>query len=156
MQWSHFDDALLYLILCSFVVERALAVLYETEFYIRNFSYYENVKPGFAIIFATIFAGFLDVNLYELLSDGKSASYDWSDPRNLVVVTFTGLFLAGGSKPSMKLFRDVMGIQSSAEKHRRNEAISIPKNPADTVVKAASGDKIARKLIDDMLDNALS
>jgi hypothetical protein len=156
IQWGQYLNTLLYLIVCAFLLERALAVIFETQFYIDTFANWQDAKPSVAIVFAIIFAAVLDVNLYSLLDVGKSSEYDWSNERDWFVLLFSGLFLAGGSKPSIKLFKDLWNIQSSAERNRKNAAVTIPKVPADAATKAANGDKAARKLLDDMLDNVLT
>ena len=76
---------------------------------------------------------------------------DWAG--NVLIIVLTGIFVAGGSKASLKLFKDVMNIKSSAEARKESGAISVPANPARSSVEAAKGDQTARQISYEMLDN---
>jgi hypothetical protein len=65
-----------------------------------------------------VFVLLVDLNLAAVIKDETSNSYVWcagylNFTWNMSIVLITGIFIAGGSKASPKLFRDVLGIQSS-------------------------------------------
>ena len=113
-----FTQAMTLIIFCSFIVERSLAVLFETEFFIQTFGQRRHIRPTIAIFYAMFFVLIIDLNLASVIKTGENTGYSWlSQPTdslwNFAVIGATGIFVAGGSKASLKLFRDVLGIQSS-------------------------------------------
>lgn len=153
---------MLLLIFASFVVERSLAVVYETDFYIRRLGDRKYLKPTIAVLYAAGFVWIVNINLVELVNLGTKKSgagigYHWgglwADVNNILIIVVTGIFVAGGSKASLKLFRDVMNIKSSAETKRSQESVTIPVDPAGSGVSAAKGNKEAKQLSYDFLDH---
>jgi hypothetical protein len=162
MSFDTFVNAMLLLIFAAFLVERSLAVIFESDIYIAKWGGKRFVKPVVAVVYATVFVAIVGVNLVALItSDPEAGSadlgFDWSDGLNiaksLLIIVFTGIFVAGGSKASLKFFRDVMNIKSSAETRRQQSAVTVPAVPGKSAGDAAKGDNSARQLSYDMLDN---
>lgn len=162
MSWDAFSETMLLLILASFVVERSLAVVFETRVYIRRFGTSNMIKPTIAVIYAMVFVAVVDINIVEVIrqsSDGASTeySYSWTGgpatiAYNLLVITLTGIFIAGGSKASVKLFHDVLEIKSKDEAMRTKEVKAAPANPTNAATAAAGGNTEAELMLYNMFD----
>lgn len=161
MSWEAFSQAMLLLIFASFLVERSLAVLYESDLYIKRYGASTFLKPVIAVLYSTAFVATVDINLMTLVNPMPDAEYgfdwvnrsNWEWARNVLIILLTAVFVAGGSKASLKLFKDVMNIKSAAEARREQGAVSVPANPAKSSVEAAKGNNSARQLSYEMLDN---
>lgn len=154
-----FTQAMTLIIFCSFIVERSLAVLFETEFFIQKLGQGKHIRPAIAIIYAMFFVAIVDVNMASVIRTGENAGYTWlSNPTaslwNFAVITVTGIFIAGGSKASLKLFRDVLGIQSSYAAKVRGPVPTAPADPPQASLEAAKGNDKAKDLLFSMLDNS--
>lgn len=161
MSFDTFTQVMLLLIFASFVVERSLAVVYETDVYISRFGDKKYLKPTIAILYAAAFVWIADINLVELINLGAKKAptgigYHWdtlsTDVKNILIIVVTGVFVAGGSKASLKLFRDVLNIKSSAEARRAQGSVAVPVDPAGSSVAAAKGNKESKQLSYDFLD----
>lgn len=162
MSFDTFAQAMLLLIFASFVVERSLAVVYETDVYISRFGDKKYLKPTIAILYAAAFVWIVDINLVELINLGAKKpdadiGYHWNslsiNVMNVLIILVTGVFVAGGSKASLKLFRDVMNIKSSAETRREQGSVAVPVDPAGSGVAAAKGNKESKQISYDFLDH---
>ena len=163
MNWAAFSETMLLLILASFIVERSLAVMFETSVYIDKFGTSNLMKPLLAIIYSMIFVAVVDINVVEIIgqsaNDAQSEfSYTWAGVRvsqiayNLLVITLTGMFIAGGSKASLKLFRDVLNIKSTDEAMRKKEIKPAPAFPIEAAKAAAGGNTEAEIMLYNMFD----
>lgn len=102
-------EVLFTIVVLSFFVERALSVLFESRFYVQRFR---------------------GKSLKELVAFGVSAAICWrwqfdaisillvQDQTSVYGSMITGAVIAGGTKGSIKLFQDVLGWKSKAEKAR--------------------------------------
>jgi hypothetical protein len=103
-------EVLAAVVVLSFVVERALAIIFESEFYVKYLSSFE-IKEVVAFALSFYICWHWQFDIVSVLLRGETMS--------VLGEAITGAVIAGGSKASLKLFRDVIGIQSSAEKERR-------------------------------------
>ncbi len=161
MSWNAFGQSMLLLIMASFLVERSLAVIFETRFYILKFGANRQLKPLIAIFYATAFVAVIDINLAEVIrqagDENADYSYTWTGDyvdqiRNVLVVILTGIFIAGGSKASLKLFRDVWDIKSSEEATRNQSITAVPADPVQAAGAAANGNTQAENMLYNMFD----
>ena len=106
------------IVLLSFIVERALSILFESNFFISRFKG-KSLKEliAFAVSAAICYYWNFDA-LSILLVQEKTGLYG-----SLI----TGAVVAGGSKGSVKLFHDVLGMKSKAMKtHDAMQRVALP------------------------------
>ena len=105
VDWERTGEALMLIIILALVVERALAVIFENRIWLMHFD-----KPGLKELIAVIVSAWV--------------CFQWKfDAIGMIILTekttfpghiLTGLVIAGGSKASIKLFHDVLGMKSTA------------------------------------------
>jgi len=107
LDWDRVAEVLAAIVVLSFVLERALAVVFESRQFIRAFDG-KGVKDWIAaaVCIAVCFFWKFDAVSMIILSDHTT-------PFGEII---TGALLAGGSKASLKLFHDVLDARSSAHK----------------------------------------
>lgn len=140
LDWERAGEALALIIVFSFIIERALAIVFENKIWIRNVQV-DGIKEIIALL-VSIVACFV----WKL--DAVGMIFLTSPTTDAPGYFLTGAIIAGGSKASIKLFHDVLGIKSTAyatrhaqraEKHaedavkREREAAA---NPTPEVVEA--------------------
>lgn len=127
VNWDQLGEALALLVVLSFVVERALSPLFEAKWFIGK--PIDRFKEAIAVGLALLVGWYLDFDLLAILAHREVTGW-----LGLIV---TAAVVAGGSKASIKLFRDVLGFQSSAFKEeRRNQALAatdVARSRADTI-----------------------
>jgi hypothetical protein len=125
VDWERTGEALMLIIILAFLVERALAIVFESRIWLRKFD-----KSGAKEIIAAA------VSIW--------VCFQWKfDALGMIILTetttvpgyvITGLVIAGGSKASIKLFHDVLGMKSSAlEEHEAVQAATSTANVAKAV-----------------------
>lgn len=101
-------EALATIVVIAMILERSLAPLFEWSTFMEFHKKYRGLKEPIAIVISisvTTFYGFDSVAI--ILSQ---------DQNSLLGYIITGGVIAGGSKGSIKLFRDWMGWKSNARK----------------------------------------
>ena len=129
IDYGRLMEVLITIVVLSFVLERALAVVFEHRWFIlwaegtpEQPINRKGLKEIIASVVCVLFVWWQDF-------DAVSIILQSSEVPTLFGIVITGLIIAGGSKASTGLFRDVLGFMSSAEKARqganevRNEAI---------------------------------
>ena len=110
--WAVIFEALALVIVLAFVLERCLALVFESKFFI-HFSQNQEAKPvpkgDYKAPIAFVLA-VLTCLLYQI--DIVAALMSHSHPSVFGAVISGGL-VAGGSKASIKLFRDILGVYSN-------------------------------------------
>lgn len=113
IDWERLTEVLVTIVVLSFFLERALALVFESRVFIDRCS---------------------GKNLKEILAFALSAGVCWMwdfDALSIVLLKekvtvfgtlLTGAIIAGGSKASIKLFQDILGFKSSAVKEREVKA----------------------------------
>src|SRR5262245_27041968 len=111
-------EVLLTIVVLSFFVERALAVLFETGWFVDWSSKHskKGVKEMIALGVAFAVCRFWDFDALSILLV-KSKTQLWGQ-------ALTAAIIAGGSKASIKFFHDVIDAKSSAETERQKVARS--------------------------------
>jgi hypothetical protein len=123
-------EVLFTIIVLSFFVERALSLLFESRFFINRYAG-KSIKEliAFAVSVVVCYVWQFDA-LSILLVQEKMTIYG---------EVITGGVIAGGTKGSVKLFRELMGISSNAEKVRaanelaKTVKVGAPKTEDKTV-----------------------
>ena len=130
LDWERVGEVLTAIIVLSFVLERALAVPFESRFFIKRFEG-KGVKEWIAAgicVAVCIFWKFDAISMIIL-----------TDKTTVFGEIVTGCVIAGGSKASLKLFQDVMDVRSSAHEvaHPTDPETKRPKPEVDqSAVKA--------------------
>jgi hypothetical protein len=107
LDWERVTEVLATIVILSFLLERALAIVFTHRWYIGAFH-----KRGFKTPIALALAGYVcwrwrfDALSMIILTDSITV------PGTLI----TAGVIAGGSQASIKLFRDVLGFQAEVEK----------------------------------------
>lgn len=135
LDWERTLEALVGIIVLSFLVERACALLFESRWWIRLFedaslgetsdsqktnntskSEKKDIMPGrlyplkeiISFIVALLICYFWDFDAVSIIL--------LSDQIHLLGIVITALVVAGGSKASIALFHQILNVRSNAEK----------------------------------------
>jgi hypothetical protein len=106
-------EVLMGIIVLSFLVERALAPLFEATWFVERFAG-KGAKEPLTIAIAFAVCRFWDFDAISVIFL-KDHTQVWGH-------AITAGVIAGGSKASVKLFHDVFNVMSSAERARRGRA----------------------------------
>ena len=101
--------ALVAIVVVSFLLERALALLFETRFFI-NRAQGKSLKELIAFAFGVLVCWYWDFDAFSTILLKEKVT--------ILGVVLTGGIIAGGSKASVKLFRDIPRFRSTAEADR--------------------------------------
>lgn len=112
VDWGRVFEVLVAIVILAFLVERALALLFETRFFINRLQG-KNIKELIAFV---VGAGVC--LLWEF--DGLSMIF-LKEKVTWYGAIITGGVVAGGSKASIKLFKDILGFKSVAEAARLDQ-----------------------------------
>jgi len=107
-------EVLFMIVVLSFFVERALAPFFESRFFIKRFQE-KSLKEVIAFAVGALICWQWQFDALSILLVQDTVSVYGS--------VITGAIIAGGSKASVKLFRDMMGIASKAEQARTSEKL---------------------------------
>ncbi len=111
IDYERLMEVLITIVILSFFIERALSVFFESGIFIKKTKGKKGVKETISVVvsIAVCWAWDFDALTIILVS---------SDHMTYGGIIITGAIVAGGSKASIALFRDVMGFMSNAEKKR--------------------------------------
>ena len=105
-------EVLMTIVVLAMIIERTLSILFESRPFIKKTEGKSGIKEliTFAVCcFVCIYWQF----------DAISVLIVSSDKMTIPGMVITAGIVAGGSKGSIKLFKDVLGFMSSAEKERK-------------------------------------
>jgi hypothetical protein len=118
IDYERLMEVLIAIVVLSFLLERAMSVLFEHRWFIRwaegsgdQPKNRKGLKEIIASIACVAFCWWQDFDSVSIILQTSETPTFWG-------VVITGLMIAGGSKASIALFRDVLGFMSSAEKER--------------------------------------
>lgn len=98
-------QVLFMIVVLSFIVERALSILFESRFFIRKFEK-RSLKELIAFITSATICWYWNFDAISILIvQEKTTVYG---------AIITGAVIAGGSKGSVKLFKELLGVKSKA------------------------------------------
>ena len=113
IQWDILIEVLVLVVVISFIAERFLALLFETHWWLK-WSHQRKTnnqggtgKPLIAFVFSLIICFVFQIDVMAVLMNHPHAS--------LLGEIITAGVIAGGSKASLKLFRDVLDIKKEYE-----------------------------------------
>ena len=109
MDWERLSEVLIGIVVLAFLVERALALLFESRFFIDR-AQGKSFKEVIAFFVAVGVCWIWDFDAFSIIFLKEHVT--------LLGVVLTGAVVAGGSKASVKLFRDILGFKSQAENAR--------------------------------------
>ena len=107
VDWERVIEVLSVIVILSFLLERALAPFFESRIFIGRFKQ-KGLKEIIAVIVGAIICIVWQFDAISIIV--------LKDSMTLLGEIITGAVIAGGSKASIKLFRDVMGFKSTAQR----------------------------------------
>jgi hypothetical protein len=110
IDWERLFEVLVAIVVLSFFVERALAPLFESNFYINRLQG-KSLKEIIAFVVGALVCWFWDFDAFSVIFLKKTVTVPGT--------VLTGAIIAGGSKASIRLFRDVLGFKSGSEDLRQ-------------------------------------
>lgn len=117
LNYERLFEVLVTIVIFSFFIERALSVIFESRWFINMYEANQRrkgLKEFLALVVSIAICVFwkFDALSIIMVSHGEMQISGY---------ILTGAVVAGGSKASIKLFKDVMGFMSSAEKERMDK-----------------------------------
>ena len=112
LDWERTFEALVTIVIMAFLIERALALLFETRIFIK-IAQGKSFKELIAFAVAAIICIQWEFDAISMILLSERVTIFGS--------IVTGAIIAGGSKASIKLFKDIMGFMSTAESERISE-----------------------------------
>jgi len=109
IDWSKLLEVLAVVVVLSFVVERALAIVFEHRYFIDKFGRL-NLKEAIAFALALAICRHWDFDLLSIVLSSEKTS--------LLGQIVTAAVIAGGSKAAIKLFHDVIDVKSGAARSK--------------------------------------
>lgn len=120
IDWEILLEALSTLVVLSFLVERALAVIFEHRAFVERVEK-KGVKEIIAIAVSYAVVQGVDFDVFAIVFHLDHPS-KWG-------LFMTAAIVAGGSKASIKLFHDVLDIKGQALREKQ-AAVALPANPS--------------------------
>ena len=124
LDWARVGEVLAAVVVLSFVLERALSLVFESKLFIKSFEG-RGLKEWIAaaVCIAVCIAWRFDAISMVILTDHTTTFGE----------IMTGAVIAGGSKASLKLFHDVLDVRSSAHEvaHPADERTGKPAPQVD-------------------------
>jgi hypothetical protein len=108
-------EVLITIIVLSFLVERALSLLFEHRLFVARFAA-RGVKEPIAFLTSLGVVAYWQFDAVGVILHADQAS-PWG-------YALTAGIIAGGSKASIKLFHDLMNVKSTAEKERSEKPLA--------------------------------
>lgn len=105
IDWEVLFEALMTLIVLSFFVERALAILFEHRAFVQRLDQ-KGIKEILALIVSYAVVQGVEFDIFAIVFHLEHSSK--------LGYVMTAAIIAGGSKASVKLFHDILGIKSKA------------------------------------------
>ncbi len=122
IDWEQTGEVLICIVVLAFLVERALALVFESQLYIKTLGK-SNVKELITLVVCFLIAWMWNFDALSIILHGDKITF--------IGRLITAAVIAGGSKASLKLFRDVMGVENEQAKvDREQRAASVRSAPA--------------------------
>lgn len=110
LDWERLIEVLFAVVILAFLLERALAILFESRVFINHMKG-KSLKELIAFITGALVCWLWDFDALSMIF--------LKDKVTIYGTVITGAIVAGGSKASIKLFRDILGFKSTAEAARQ-------------------------------------
>ena len=109
INWEKLIEVMVMIVVLSFFIERALSPIFESRIYVNRLQG-KNLKEVIAFAGGALVCWYWDFDAFSVLMTREKTS--------LFGAVLTGAIIAGGSKASIKLFRDLMKFRSNSEEQR--------------------------------------
>jgi len=123
LNWNTVFEVLIAIIILAFVLERALALLFESVWFLkfekrRTQAGRGSFQPLIAFLVAAAVCVLWQFDALSIILLREKVT--------LLGELITGAVVAGGSKASIKLFRDVLDVKSGAYRAAKESAVAEP------------------------------
>jgi hypothetical protein len=115
IDWEQTSEVLMCIVVLAFFVERALALVFESQIYIKTLGKF-NLKELIALATCFLVTWMWNLDAPSIILHGEKITF--------IGRLITAAVIAGGSKASLKLFRDVMGIENEQAKVDRAQKVT--------------------------------
>ncbi len=135
VNWELVLEAVATVVLIAFIVERSLAVFFESRWYIdraEKQAGLRKIKEFTAYVVSLLVCWAFGFNLMAVVFPNSTGL-----PARILGFLLTAGVVAGGSKASIKLFRDLLGFHSNA--YREKELAKKAREAAEGTSKAETG-----------------
>ncbi|HXH65962.1 MAG TPA: hypothetical protein VNI81_02095 [Candidatus Limnocylindrales bacterium] len=112
IDWEQTGEVLVTIVVLAFFVERALALVFENQWYLEKLGA-SHVKELVAFLLSALVCVRWRIDALSVILHG--------DRMTFLGELLTAGVIAGGSKASLKLFRDVMGVENDQAKIERKK-----------------------------------
>lgn len=112
LDWERVAEVLAGIVIMAFVLERALALLFETRYYIVR-AQGKNLKELIAFVLGILVCWYWEFDAISMIF--------LKERTTILGVAVTGAVVAGGSKGAIKLFKNTLGFMSEAEQDRQDK-----------------------------------
>lgn len=112
VNWERLFEVLVAIIVAAFLMECALSIVFENRLYINKLKD-KGLKEFISFALGIVIALFWEIDAFSMIFLKESVT--------IPGMVITGAIIAGGSKGSVKLFRDLMKIRSTVEDTRLGE-----------------------------------
>lgn len=130
LDWEQVAEVLAAVVVLSFVIERALAPVFESRAFVDRVGS-KGVKEPIALAVSLLVCWQWKVDLLSVVLHGERTRF--------LGILITAAVVAGGSKASLKLFRDVLGIENDHAKRKRTAGVPSAATSAATGMAPKSG-----------------
>jgi len=128
LDWERLFEVMGAIVVLAFFLERGLAIIFENKLFLAKAGAM-SVREPIAFVVAAFVCWYWDFDAISTILPKEKTSL-WG-------TVITGAVVAGGSKASVKLFRDILGFKSNAWAEYQ-EKKTKEKAPEDTPAKAES------------------
>jgi len=112
LDWERVSEVLVAIVILAFLLERALAVLFESRFFIKRWKE-KSLKELIAFVVAVLACWYWDFDAVSMIFLKEKVT--------LLGMIVTGGVVAGGSKGAIRLFRDLMKFKSTAQQEEEDK-----------------------------------
>ena len=137
LDWNVLAEQLVLVVVVATIIERALSTVFETDWFVQ---YQRRRKAagrdtGGVKTMLGLLVSFIGALLYQLDIMAVLLSHHRT---SLIGSAITAAVIAGGSKGSLKLFRDVLNIKSTArEQYEADKRVPPPQTPSSDTTTSA-------------------
>ena len=122
IDWEQMSEVLICIVVLAFIVERALALIFESKIYIKVFGDW-SVKEFVTLGVCWVITFMWNFDALSVIMHGDKPTF--------IGRLLTAGVIAGGSKAALKLFRDVMGVENEQARIDRQRRALKDKEGAD-------------------------
>ncbi|MBC8472239.1 MAG: hypothetical protein H8D56_22485 [Planctomycetes bacterium] len=109
LDWQQIGEVLAGVVIMAFIIERALAVLFESRFFLSRWKK-KSLKELIAFLVAAAACWYWEFDAISMIFLKEKVT--------ILGMIITGGVVAGGSKGAIKLFRGIMGFKSTAQEEQ--------------------------------------